>query len=220
MVTSSMSPFIPDMIWYLGVGKSGSSSYRRRATAASESDLFTRSLRALPALSNKKFWLGPRKRWQQLKERGLCSCCVRSLQLDLLDSVVRVSLSYDESHWFKSNSRHRLLPPVAFFDRLDTLISRNPPYSTSRWRLGGSKTSTGNLSPRHTILSRSALSTPALASKELNIALTQSAIMLLLNSSFSSGVYKAREQIHRCMAGRRLLAVSTSYRRVVACNPN
>ena len=26
-------------------------------------------------------------------------------QLDLLDSAVRVSLSYGESHWFKSNSR-------------------------------------------------------------------------------------------------------------------
>ncbi|KAG5571947.1 hypothetical protein H5410_061713 [Solanum commersonii] len=33
------------------------------------------SLRALPALSNKKFRLGPGKRWQQLKGRGPCSCC-------------------------------------------------------------------------------------------------------------------------------------------------
>nr|DAD41782.1 TPA_asm: hypothetical protein HUJ06_016105 [Nelumbo nucifera] len=35
------------------------------------------SLRALPALSNKKFRLGPGKRWQQQKGRGPCSCCAR-----------------------------------------------------------------------------------------------------------------------------------------------
>nr|GEY14439.1 NADH-ubiquinone oxidoreductase chain 2 [Tanacetum cinerariifolium] len=35
------------------------------------------SLRALPALSNKEFWLGPGKRWQQQKGRGPCSCCAR-----------------------------------------------------------------------------------------------------------------------------------------------
>lgn len=37
------------------------------------------SLRALPALSNKKFRLGPGKRWQQQKGRGPCSCCARPL---------------------------------------------------------------------------------------------------------------------------------------------
>nr|GLL21509.1 hypothetical protein Itr_chr03CG04300 [Ipomoea trifida]GMD87914.1 hypothetical protein Iba_chr14cCG1980 [Ipomoea batatas] len=48
---------------------------------------------------------------------------------------------------------------------------KEPPSSTSRWRPGGSETPTGNLSPRHTILSRSALSdvsTPAPASKEVS----------------------------------------------------
>ena len=35
------------------------------------------SLRA--ALSNKKFRLGPGKRWQQQKGRGPCSCCARRL---------------------------------------------------------------------------------------------------------------------------------------------
>ncbi|CAJ1957483.1 unnamed protein product [Sphenostylis stenocarpa] len=34
--------FIPDMLWYPGVGRSGSSPYRREATAASGSDLSTR----------------------------------------------------------------------------------------------------------------------------------------------------------------------------------
>lgn len=97
---------------------------------------------------------------------------------------------------------------MTFFDRLDTLISRNsplssslhvcglpapsrideeeqaeerrareswvsthPPSSTIRWRPGGPESPTGNLSLRHTILSRSALSdvsTPALASKEVS----------------------------------------------------
>lgn len=37
------------------------------------------SLRALPALSNKEFRLGPVKRWQQQKGRGPCSCCARPL---------------------------------------------------------------------------------------------------------------------------------------------
>ncbi|KAG9438408.1 hypothetical protein H6P81_021648 [Aristolochia fimbriata] len=37
------------------------------------------SLRALPALSNKEFRLGPGKRWQQKKGRGPCSCCARPL---------------------------------------------------------------------------------------------------------------------------------------------
>ena len=37
------------------------------------------SLRALPALSNKEFRLGPGKRWQQQKGRGPCSCCARPL---------------------------------------------------------------------------------------------------------------------------------------------
>lgn len=37
------------------------------------------SLRALPALYNKEFRLGPGKRWQQHKERGPCSCCARPL---------------------------------------------------------------------------------------------------------------------------------------------
>ncbi|KAF4401513.1 hypothetical protein G4B88_001707 [Cannabis sativa] len=37
------------------------------------------SLRALPALYNKKFRLGPGKRWQQQKGRGPCSCCARPL---------------------------------------------------------------------------------------------------------------------------------------------
>ncbi|KAG5600881.1 hypothetical protein H5410_032251, partial [Solanum commersonii] len=37
------------------------------------------SLRALPALSNKKFRLVPGKRWQQLKGKGPCSYCVRLL---------------------------------------------------------------------------------------------------------------------------------------------
>ncbi|MED6186187.1 hypothetical protein PIB30_064328, partial [Stylosanthes scabra] len=41
VVTSSMSPFIPDMLWCPGVGRSGSSPYRRGATAASGSDLST-----------------------------------------------------------------------------------------------------------------------------------------------------------------------------------
>ena len=31
--------------------------------------------------------------------------CSMAILLDLLDSAVRVSLSYGESHWFKSNSR-------------------------------------------------------------------------------------------------------------------
>lgn len=98
---------------------------------------------------------------------------------------------------------------MAFFDRLDTLISiKEPPLSSSlhvcelpapsridkqeqaeerrereswysthlpsstiRWRPGGPETPTGNLSPRHTILLRSALSdvsTPAPASKEVS----------------------------------------------------
>lgn len=35
------------------------------------------SLRALPALSNNQFRLGPGKRWQQQKGRGPCSCCAR-----------------------------------------------------------------------------------------------------------------------------------------------
>lgn len=35
------------------------------------------SLRALPALYNKEFRLGPGKRWQQQKGRGPCSCCAR-----------------------------------------------------------------------------------------------------------------------------------------------
>ncbi|PIA41049.1 hypothetical protein AQUCO_02300080v1 [Aquilegia coerulea] len=38
-----------------------------------------RCLRALPALSNKEFRLGPGKRWQQQKGRGPCSCCARPL---------------------------------------------------------------------------------------------------------------------------------------------
>ncbi|KAK7365435.1 hypothetical protein VNO78_39633 [Psophocarpus tetragonolobus] len=42
VVTSSMSPQIPDMLWCPGVGRSGSSPYRRGATAASGSDLSTR----------------------------------------------------------------------------------------------------------------------------------------------------------------------------------
>ncbi|KAK4371272.1 hypothetical protein RND71_010747 [Anisodus tanguticus] len=37
VVTSRMSPLIPDMLWYPGVGRSGSSPYRRGATAASGS---------------------------------------------------------------------------------------------------------------------------------------------------------------------------------------
>ena len=37
------------------------------------------SLRALPALYNIKFRLGPVKRWQQQKGRGPCSCCARPL---------------------------------------------------------------------------------------------------------------------------------------------
>lgn len=37
------------------------------------------SLRALPALYNKEFRLGPGKRWQQQKGRGPCSCCARPL---------------------------------------------------------------------------------------------------------------------------------------------
>ena len=37
------------------------------------------SLRALPAISNKEFRLGPVKRWQQQKGRGPCSCCARPL---------------------------------------------------------------------------------------------------------------------------------------------
>ena len=36
-------------------------------------------LRALPALYNKEFRLGPGKRWQQQKGRGPCSCCARPL---------------------------------------------------------------------------------------------------------------------------------------------
>ncbi|KAK5838466.1 hypothetical protein PVK06_007196 [Gossypium arboreum] len=35
------------------------------------------SLRALPALYNKKFRLGPGKRWKQQKGRGPCNCCTR-----------------------------------------------------------------------------------------------------------------------------------------------
>ena len=42
VVTSSMSPLIPDMLRCPGVGRSGSSPYRRGATAASGSDLSTR----------------------------------------------------------------------------------------------------------------------------------------------------------------------------------
>lgn len=42
VVTSSMSPLIPDMLWCPWVGRSGSSPYRRGATAASGSDLSTR----------------------------------------------------------------------------------------------------------------------------------------------------------------------------------
>ncbi|CBI23503.3 unnamed protein product, partial [Vitis vinifera] len=38
-----------------------------------------RCLRALPALYNKEFRLGPGKRWQQQKGRGPCSCCARPL---------------------------------------------------------------------------------------------------------------------------------------------
>lgn len=37
------------------------------------------SLRALPALYNTEFRLGPGKRWQQQKGRGPCSCCARPL---------------------------------------------------------------------------------------------------------------------------------------------
>ncbi|KAL5798426.1 hypothetical protein ACOSQ2_003246 [Xanthoceras sorbifolium] len=37
------------------------------------------SLRALPALYNKEFRLGPGKRWQQQKGRGPCSSCARPL---------------------------------------------------------------------------------------------------------------------------------------------
>ena len=60
---------------------------------------------------------------------------------------------------------------VVFFDRLETLVSTHLPSSTStsRWRPGGPETPTGN--PRHTILSRSALSdlsTPAPARKEVS----------------------------------------------------
>ena len=36
----------------------------------------------------------------------------------------------------------------------------------------------------------------------------------------TGGVYKARVQIHRRMADRRLLAIPASCRRVAACNPN
>lgn len=36
------APLISDMLWYPGVGRSGSSPYRRGATAASGSDLSTR----------------------------------------------------------------------------------------------------------------------------------------------------------------------------------
>ncbi|KAL9426589.1 hypothetical protein AB3S75_033387 [Citrus x aurantiifolia] len=42
VVTSSMSPLIPDMLWCPGVGRSGSSPYRCGVTAASGSDLSTR----------------------------------------------------------------------------------------------------------------------------------------------------------------------------------
>ncbi|KAG5585839.1 hypothetical protein H5410_046273 [Solanum commersonii] len=52
-----------------------SPSFTRLAT----SKLFSGHVRALPALSNKKFQLGPGKHWQQLKGKGLCSCCVRPL---------------------------------------------------------------------------------------------------------------------------------------------
>ncbi|MED6224175.1 hypothetical protein PIB30_081397 [Stylosanthes scabra] len=41
-----MSPLIPDMLWCLGVGRSGSSPYRRVATAVSTFDLSTRQFRA------------------------------------------------------------------------------------------------------------------------------------------------------------------------------
>lgn len=53
----------------------------------------------------------------------------------------------------------------------ESWVSTHLPSSTIRWRLGGPETPTGNLSPRHTILSRSALSdvsTPAPASKEVS----------------------------------------------------
>ncbi|KAG4116731.1 hypothetical protein ERO13_D12G186150v2 [Gossypium hirsutum] len=38
--------------------------------------------------------------------------------------------------------------------------------------------------------------------------------------SVTGDVYKAQEQIHRRMVDRRLLTISASCRRVVACNPN
>ncbi|GJU64055.1 photosystem I P700 chlorophyll A apoprotein A2, chloroplastic, partial [Tanacetum coccineum] len=45
-------------------------------------------------------------------------------QLDLLDSEVRVSLSYDESHWFKSNSR-RARNPNGNPSSRHTILSRS-----------------------------------------------------------------------------------------------
>lgn len=53
----------------------------------------------------------------------------------------------------------------------ESWYSTHLPSSTIRWRPGGPETPTGNLSPRHTILLRSALSdvsTPAPASKEVS----------------------------------------------------
>nr|GEV39126.1 photosystem I P700 chlorophyll a apoprotein A2, chloroplastic [Tanacetum cinerariifolium] len=54
---------------------------------------------ALPALSNKEFWIGPGKRWQQQKGRGPCSCCPQSIGQQTSGNLFHVAWQGNFEAW-------------------------------------------------------------------------------------------------------------------------